>query len=154
MAVVRTSIEISAPPQDVWAVIMDPDRLDDWVTIHRRLGKVSDDPLKDGSTMEQTLCLRGAHFKVKWEVVEFDPPRLAVMRGRGPAHSSASIRDELTPVNGGTRFEYTNDFKAPMGVLGAAASRVLVGGASEREANASLRRLKQLIESGNAPGSA
>jgi uncharacterized protein YndB with AHSA1/START domain len=143
---VHTSIEIAASPEEVWNVIMDPHRLDDWVTIHRKLGPVSDDPLRDGSSMEQTLCLRGAHFKVKWRVIELDAPRLAVMEGRGPARSSASIRDELTAVNGGTRFDYTNEFKAPMGPLGSAASRLLVGGLSEREAKASLRKLKDLVE--------
>jgi uncharacterized protein YndB with AHSA1/START domain len=143
---VRTSIEIAASPEEVWKVIMDPHRLDDWVTIHRKLGAVSDDPLRDGSSMEQTLCVHGVHFKVKWQVVELEAPRLAVMAGRGPAHSSASIRDELTAVNGGTRFDYTNEFKAPMGPLGSAATRLLVGGASEREANASLRKLKDLVE--------
>lgn len=147
MGTVSTSIEIAASPQEVWDVIMDPRRLDDWVTIHRRLGKVSDEPLADGSTMEQTLCLRGANFKVNWTVTEYDAPHLAVMEGKGPARSLALIRDTLTPVKGGTRFDYVNEFKAPMGPLGAAASRILVGGVSEREANSSLERLKSLLES-------
>jgi hypothetical protein len=116
------------------------------VTIHRRLGKVSDHPLTDGSTMEQTLCLRGANFKVNWKVTEYDAPHLAVMEGKGPARSLALIRDTLTEVKGGTRFDYVNEFKAPMGPLGAAASRILVGGVSEREANSSLQRLKTLLE--------
>lgn len=146
MGTVSTSIEIAASPQEVWDVIMDPKRLDDWVTIHRRLGDVSDDPLTDGSTMEQTLCLRGANFKVNWTVTEYDTPHLAVMEGKGPARSLALIRDTLTPVKGGTRFDYVNEFKAPMGPLGAMASRVLVGGVSEREANSSLKRLKSLFE--------
>ncbi len=146
MGLVKTSIEIAAPPERIWSVIMDPDQLDDWVTIHRRLGRVSDDPLRCGSTMEQTMCLRGASFKVTWHVVELDEPHLAVMQGRGPARSTASIRDELTPIEGGTRFDYVNEFKAPMGPLGSMASRVLVGGASEREANASLHKLKALAE--------
>lgn len=148
MGAVRTSIEIAAPPEQVWDVIMDPHRLDDWVTIHRKLGAVSDDPLRDGSSMEQTLCLRGANFKVHWRVVELEPPHVAVMEGKGPARSTASIRDELTAIDGGTRFDYTNEFKAPMGPLGSAASRLLVGDLSEREAKASLQKLKVLVEGG------
>ncbi len=70
------------------------------------------------------------------------------MEGRGPARSKAFIRDELVPIEGGTRFDYTNEFKAPMGPLGSMASRVLVGGASEREASASLQKLKALVERG------
>ncbi len=48
--------------------------------------------------------------------------------------------------DGGTRFHYENEFKAPGGPLGAAASRVLVGGLPEREAKASLQKLKALLE--------
>ena len=131
---------------------MDVHKLDDWVTIHRKVGEYSHNPLQEDSTMEQTLCLRGANFKVKWTMVEFEPPHLAVMEGRGPARSHAKIRDELTETaDGGTRFSYVNEFKAPMGPLGAAASRVVMGGVPEREANRSLERLKAMLENGR-PG--
>ncbi len=146
MSEVCVSIDIAASPEEVWALIMDPNRLDEWVTIHRRLGDVSDVPLTDGSTMEQTLCLRGVNFKVRWHVVEWDPPRLAVMEGRGPARSRAVIRDELVAVDGGTRFSYTNEFHPPGGPLGSVASRVVIGGVPQREATASLQRLKKLLE--------
>jgi hypothetical protein len=50
-------------------------------------------------------------------------------------------------VDGGrTRFDYENEFKAPGGIIGAAASRVLVGGVPQREATRSLQQLKALIE--------
>lgn len=147
MTRVRTAIEIDAPPARVWEVVMDPHRLADWVTIHRR---VDDVParLERGSTFEQTLNLRGAHLHVVWTVVDVDPPRRAVWEGQGPAHSRASIVYELRP-DGERRtiFDYTNEFRPPGGALGAVAGRVLVGGLSQREAQRSLQRLKALIES-------
>lgn len=143
---VRTSVELAAPPEKVWELIMDPYQLDDWVTIHRRVGKVSDNPLVEGSTMDQVLCLRGVPFTVSWTVKEAEPGRLAVMEGRGPARSKAIIRDELEEIEGGTRFVYVNEFKPPLGPLGSAANRVLVGGVPEREARASLEQLKKLLE--------
>jgi hypothetical protein len=48
--------------------------------------------------------------------------------------------------DGTTTFDYTNEFKAPGGALGNVASRVIVGGLSEREAHNSLARLKRLLE--------
>ena len=147
MALVTATIEIDAPVEAVWEVIMDPSRLEDWVTIHRRLGAVSEGPLAVGSTVEQTLCLRGATFKVKWRLVELQAPHFARWEGRGPARSRALIEDRLSARDGArTCFDYRNEFKAPMGPLGAAASRVLVGGLSQREADRSLSRLKQLVE--------
>jgi uncharacterized membrane protein len=141
MTKVSTSIDIDAPPQAVWDVVMDPTRLGDWVTIHRALGKHGADH------MEQTLCLRGVNFHVKWDLAESRKPRLAVWEGRGPAHSKAHTLYRLSELDDGrTRFDYENEFKAPFGPLGAVASRALVGGVPEREADASLRRLKKLIE--------
>jgi carbon monoxide dehydrogenase subunit G len=140
MSKVTTSIHIDAPPQKVWDVVMDPERLVDWVTIHRGLGKHGRDH------MEQTLHVRGVNFHVHWDLVESKEPRLAVWEGRGPARSRAHTAYRLTESDGGTRFDYENDFKAPFGALGKVASRALVGGVPEREANATLRRLKALIE--------
>jgi carbon monoxide dehydrogenase subunit G len=144
---VNASIDIDAPPEEVWDVVMDPKRLGDWVTIHRKLGKVSDDPLKQGSRLEQTLCLRGANFKVRWEVEGYDEGRRATWEGRGPARSHATTEYDLRPDgNGGTRFGYTNAFKAPLGPLGSVASRAVMGGVPEREAKKSLAKLKALVE--------
>jgi uncharacterized protein YndB with AHSA1/START domain len=147
MTRVHCTIEIDAPPARVWEVVMDPRRLADWVTIHRRLGEVPAE-LKRGSRFEQTLNLRGAHLHVTWTVVDLERPRRAEWEGQGPAHSRATIVYELRP-DGESRtiFEYTNEFRPPGGALGAVAGRVLVGGLSQREAQRSLQRLKALIES-------
>jgi uncharacterized protein YndB with AHSA1/START domain len=145
---VSTTIDIDAPPEQVWAVAMDPDRLAEWVTIHRKLGEVSDRPLRKGSTLEQLFSLRGAHFRVHWTVTELDDHRRVVWEGEGPVRSRAHTSYELSPDgNGGTRFVYENDFSAPGGPLGAAAARALVGGISRREAEKTLQKLKALVES-------
>jgi carbon monoxide dehydrogenase subunit G len=143
---VHAEIQIDAPPEKVWEVVMDPQRFGDWVTIHRRITKSDSGPAREGMHVEQTLCLRGATFKVKWELAECDSPRRATWEGRGPMHSHAHTAYVLEPHDGGTRFLYENEFKAPGGPLGAAASRVLVGGLPEREAKASLQKLKALLE--------
>lgn len=147
MSRVTASIDIDAPPEKVWEIVMDPERLGDWVTIHREADRVSDRPLKDGSTLRQELCLRHVTFHVRWKVDEARPCRVAVWDGKGPARSRAHSVYRLAPNgNGGTSFEYENEFKAPLGPLGAAASRALVGGVPQREANATLAKLKRLAE--------
>jgi uncharacterized protein YndB with AHSA1/START domain len=147
MAEVILSIEIAAPPEKVWEVVMDPSRFEEWVTIHRGLGKVSSDGApKTGDEMEQSMALRGATFKVRWKLTECDAPRHAVWEGKGPARSHAETEYRLTPTERGTRFAYRNEFRAPMGPLGAVASKALVGGLPEREARATLKRLKALLE--------
>jgi hypothetical protein len=96
--------------------------------------------------MEQTLHLRGVNFKVQWELVTCEKSHHAEWHGRGPARSHAETEYRLEAVDGGTRFDYRNEFTAPLGPLGRVASRALVGGLPRREADASLRRLKALVE--------
>lgn len=147
MSTVAAKTRIDAPIEKVWETVMDPRRLKDWVTIHRDVSQISSEPLHPGSTMDQTLCLRGVNFHVYWTLVDVEPPLRAEWEGRGPAHSRAVIRYRLADGGDGTTtFEYTNEFRAPGGVLGTMASRVIVGGVSEREADNSLARLKKLLE--------
>ena len=147
MTLVTASIDIDAPPERVYDAMLDPDRLEDWVTIHRRVNRVDGGEPHEGYEMDQTLCLRGANFKVRWTLTEADRPDHATWEGRGPAHSYARTSYRLTARDGGTQFDYENEFKAPGGFIGAAASRALMGGVPQREANRSLQRLKALIES-------
>jgi carbon monoxide dehydrogenase subunit G len=147
MSEVRARIEIDAPPETVYDVMLDPKRLHEWVTIHRKVNRVDDGTPHEGFEMDQTLCLRHANFKVHWTLTEADRPNAATWEGRGPAGSYARTSYRLKAVDGGrTRFEYENEFKAPGGFLGAAASRVIVGGVPEREANRSLENLKAILE--------
>ena len=149
MTLVTASIDIDAPRQRVFDTVLDSGRLDEWVTIHRRVNDVDAGRPREGYEMDQTLCLRGANFKVKWKITEFEPGRHVTWEGRGPAHSYARTAYSVSDRDGdGTHFEYENEFKAPGGFLGAAASRVIVGGVPQREANRSLRQLKALLEKG------
>lgn len=126
---------------------MDPSHLKDWVTIHRSVRDVSDEPLRKGSTMEQVLHIRGVSFHVHWTLTDVRSPKRAEWEGQGPAHSLARIRYELSgDSDGPTRFAYTNEFEVPGGRLGSMASRFIVGATSEREAHSSLARLKALLE--------
>ncbi len=148
MSLVHVKVRIDAPVERVWETVMDPHRLQDWVTIHRSLGDVSAAPLRKGSTMEQVMHVRGLSFHVHWTLEELNAPNHAEWHGRGPAHSHAKIRYELADATDGTDFEYFNDFTPPGGRLGSVASRIIVGAASEREAHNSLQRLKKLLERG------
>ncbi len=144
---VTADITIDAPPQEVWLAVMNAELMPEWVTIHKKMLHADGGPPREGMTMEQCLSLRGASFKVKWTLTECEDGTRAVWEGKGPVGSSARTSYTLAPSNGGgTDFHYENEFNAPGGLLGKAASRVLVGGLPQKEANASLQKLKSLIE--------
>jgi uncharacterized protein YndB with AHSA1/START domain len=146
MTLVTASIDIAAPPQSVWDLVMDPESLGHWVTIHRRLVRADTGPPRNGFEMSQQIHMRGVTLEVQWTLVECVPCELAVWDGHGPARSRARSEYHLTAERDGTRFDYRNDFHAPLGPLGALVSRALVGGMPEREANRTLARLRASIE--------
>ena len=58
MSEVETTIDIAASPEEVWALAMDPERLADWVTIHRRLDDHSDGHAHLCDRVQLTLSMR------------------------------------------------------------------------------------------------
>lgn len=146
MSLVEVALELPAPPERVWSVVMDPARLGDWVTIHRALLSADAGPPAAGMRMRQRVHLRGVNVDIDWLLAECDAPRLAVWEGRGPARSRARTEYVLRP-NGAerTQFAYHNEFGVPFGRLGAVVSAALVGGIAEHEARHTLERLSGLL---------
>lgn len=147
MSLVIASIHIDAPPRSVWEMVMDPDRLGEWVTIHRGITHADPGEARVGYRMDQHIHLRGVSMDVHWTLAKCEPCALAVWEGRGPARSRAHTEYALRAENGGTRFDYRNEFHPPFGPLGAIVSRALVGGMPEREAQRTLKRLRERMES-------
>lgn len=128
---------------------MDPASLEKWVTIHRKLLKADRGAPSVGFKMDQQICMRGVNLEVHWELVDCRHDELAVWEGRGPARSHAHSEYALTAEDGGTRFDYRNEFRPPLGPIGAIVSRALVGGMPEREAKRTLERLRAYMERDN-----
>jgi uncharacterized protein YndB with AHSA1/START domain len=143
---VVAEIQIDAPRSLVWAAVMDPERLSDWVTIHRHLGHHDSGPPRVGFKMNQTLSLRGAPFRVKWTLVRCEDPERAEWHGKGPAKSHAETEYHLIERDGGTLFRYRNEFEAPLGLVGRVAQRAIAGDIPQVAAKRSLERLKKLCE--------
>ena len=138
---------IDAPPSEVWAVLMDPGRLGEWVSAHRKLEGVPDVPLTKGDSFRQRLGVGPVGFWVEWEILEAEEPSLARWRGDGPGGSTASVTYRLEAEGDTqTRFDYENDFDPPGGILGRAANRAVNATAGKREAQKSLKALAALFD--------
>lgn len=147
MAPVDVTVELRADPSTVFAYLLDIERTTEWVTICRAVLSVDPGRPAPGWQCKQRYALRGAPFVVSWTLDALEEDRHISWSGRGPARSKASIEQDLTPLpGGGTRLRYRNEFAAPGGMLGAAASRALVGDTAEQEAIKSLDRLAALLD--------
>ena len=144
---VEREIVIDAPPQRVYDVVMDPRRLEDWVTIHDHLEDAPSGVLKKGSKLTQILKLAGRKFHVRWTVVENEPCERVVWEGRGPVGSRARVVYQFTnsSKDGQTDFHYINEYDLPGGALGRAAGRG-VARVTQKELDATLQKLKRITE--------
>lgn len=145
MAKITTSIDIDAPVQDVWNVATDLERMGEWVSIHRDFPESPPSDLAEGSSFTQTLSVAGTPFSVDWTATEVDGPEKLSWDGVGPAGTTAHTTYALAAENGGTRFTYENEFNLPAGKVGEAAASV-VSGQADKEADDSLKKLKELVE--------
>jgi uncharacterized protein YndB with AHSA1/START domain len=143
---VSETIVLAAPPERVWETVMDPTRLEAWVTTHEAVEGVGPGAVGEGASFKQRLRLGGKSFDVAWRVVEAEAPRLARWHGEGPAGSRASVSYRLTPEDDHTRFDYENEFALPGGGLGRLAGGLLAEAPGRREARRSLERLRSVLE--------
>lgn len=146
MAKLERTIEIDAPPEEVYDVLTDPNCLGQWVTIQDELVSAPDPPLEKGDCVVQKMKVVGRSFEVSWDVEVADRPKRVRWSGSGPMGSVARATYVLEPNgDGGTRFSYTNEYEVPGGPVGKVAGRALVS-ASGGEADATLKRLKDFVE--------
>ena len=146
--VVKQSIEIDAPPERVWELVMDPKRLGEWVSIHEEVSDVPAGELTKGSTFGQRMKLKGVPLKVRWEVAECEAPSRARWQGEAAAGAKARISYDLSERDGGTVFDYENEFELPAGKVGKLAGRAFNAMSGDKEAKKSLQKLKELLEDG------
>ena len=141
---VEREIDISAPAEDIYQVVMDPHRLKDWVSIHEKI-EHAPKALRKGSTLTQSLKLAGRKFKVDWTVVENDRPTHVVWEGKGPLGSKARAVYDFSETDSGTLFTYSNEYELPGGKLGKMAGPA-VRRVTGKELDASLENLRKLVE--------
>ena len=146
MARIRREIEIGRPPEDVFTVLTDLDRLPDWATIVADTREVSDTPLRVGCTFRQRLRVLGQELETSWRVTEFDAPRLVAYEATGPAGSRMDMRQTVQPVPGGSRLTLEVDYDLPGGAVGEALDHLVVHSQNEGEAERSLEQLRGLLE--------
>lgn len=148
MTRLERQIDIDAPRDRVYDILLDPDCLGEWVTIQEELEEAPENrDLKPGDTLRQRMKVAGQRFRLEWTVVESDRPSRVIWEGRGPMGSKAKAVYELAENgDGGTRFSYMNEYGLPGGFAGRLAARAVLK-ASGREADRTLERLKALVES-------
>jgi hypothetical protein len=101
---------IAAPPERVWAVLVDRDALTSGATgvlkIEGAIGPGARLKIWSRVAPDQAFALK---------VAAFDPPRRMVWDGGMPFGLFRGVRQfNLTPIDGGTKFHMREEFSGPM----------------------------------------
>ena len=148
MASIRREIEISAPPERVWEVLIDPERLPQYnvtiVEVHDPTG-----PLDEVcASYDAVAKVYRRRIEGRWEVTDVTPLRRIVQIGAGAAGAKATVNGTIEPSGDGTRAAVEVDYQLPAGFLGEVANKLFVERSVERDVRNTLENLKALVESG------
>jgi uncharacterized protein YndB with AHSA1/START domain len=143
-----TTLDIDRPPDEVFAVASDPTRFAQWQPDVIRVDTDQPAPLPVGARFTTIRRIGGVERAIAQHVAEAARPhRWAARSDTGPIRPNATI--DIEPINGGagSRVTFTLDYVGHgIGVP----LLPLIRRQTRREAPASYRRLKQLLESGLA----
>jgi len=153
MTMVEIDLVIEAPPEAVWEVISDPRNLPHWDRHISRVEGVPADGLRPG--MRYTTEMRFMAFRthVAGEVLEWEPPRLSVIRLAGLLDATVtSVVEELS--GGRSLLEHTVDYRFRGGLLGELAARSIarMGGADLALRHGTMAQKREIEERYRASG--
>lgn len=132
-------IHIAAAPEVVWSVIVDPDRVHEWMGPIRTAAR--EGPLVVGARVEVEASFLGVSFDVENEIVEADAPHRYALRGERPFPTALTF--VLSAADGGTdlqarvQLDPGRYFPVP---------KPLLRRQAEKQVRADSRRLKALVE--------
>jgi len=143
MAKANVSKEIAASQDKVWAIISDPSRFEEWLSVHTKWKQAPPATLSKGATMAEVLTIMGMANTIDFTVEEYDAPNSMKFSGTGMAGAKISFTLSVE-VNGDDASVATVDaeFISQMmvGAIGGAIER-----ATTKELSASLDKLATVV---------
>ena len=136
----QKSIVIDRPVHDVFSRVTDLERAQEWAP---QMGKMHlDGPLREGATMIEERRMFGRKMNAKWSITRFEPDRAMGLSLRlGPIRGRFTY--EFESSGAGTLLTQSTDmgFAGPLGIFSP-----LIASEAQREEDAELVRLKELLE--------
>jgi uncharacterized protein YndB with AHSA1/START domain len=149
---VRTEIDLHAPPDEVFDHLLDVSRYPGWLAGAQKIRAVDDAWPEPGSEFHHTVGVGPVRIKDSTTVFEVDRPRLLVLKAKAGPLGSALVRFELEDRDAGTHLVFSEEpYDGLMRRLWSTVGRWLLGlGIWGRNA-ASLQSLSDLIDRDRRP---
>jgi uncharacterized protein YndB with AHSA1/START domain len=145
MSVQTTAIEVTAPPEEVFAYVTDPAKFGEWQANVSGGHLEGQDAPRVGARCVTTRRIGLAERRVTSEITHVDPPRRWGVRGvDGPIRATVNV--VVDPIDGGkgSRVEISIDFQGHG--IGKLLVPLIIERQAKREMPANVKRLKDRVE--------
>jgi uncharacterized protein YndB with AHSA1/START domain len=143
---VRRSVEIAAPPEKIWPLLVEPENILKWCITFRKFEYRGEQRAGPGTCFYVEEKAVGPLMKLNFEATEWkENEALAFRMTSGTGVKSYQQRWALESAPSGSRFSFSEQVGMPDGVIGRFIGN-LARGSSERHVKEMLGKLKSLGE--------
>jgi carbon monoxide dehydrogenase subunit G len=139
---IEKTVEFSAAPEKVWAVVSDLNRFGEWLSMHKSWKSEIPSEITKGTQVTAVVSLLNMPNTITWTVDEFDAPKTVRLSGTGMAGVKVSIGLDVEPEGSGSKVAISAEFEGQMivGAIGQAIEK-----AGNTELDQSLAKLRELL---------
>jgi carbon monoxide dehydrogenase subunit G len=130
MGKIEKTVEFSAAPEKVWAVVSDLSRFGEWLSMHKSWKSDLPAEITKGTQVTAVVSLLNMPNTITWTVDHYEPPRTVKLSGTGMAGVKVAITLDVAPAEVGTAMSITADFEGQM-IVGAIGQAVEKAGHQE-----------------------
>jgi len=146
MGHVRDSFYVNAPPDVVWSVGADPNRLPEWNATVVGVKDVSGPLDAPGAHYTTVSRIAGRPLDIAWTVEVAERPRHAEASATTPLGGTARQVVHYQPEGNGTRVNVDVEYEIAPGLLGQVVSMAFAERSVERDIRHSGENFKALVE--------
>ncbi len=130
MGQISASRELTASPEEVWALCSDPNNFEKWLTLHVKWKGDVPAEFSEGAQVTEVISMMGMPNTITWTVDEYDAPAKVSISGTGMAGVKVAIDLGVSPTDTGSRFDLSASFEGQM-IVGALGKAIEKQGAGE-----------------------
>ncbi len=147
MGTYRRAFRLNAPPERVWELMVDPDRLPEWNGAFDRVTEATGHLDEIGATYTQVMRVAGVELLGEWEITGVETNQQREFSGRPPGMTRCKGVETFDAVDGTTEYTLEMNYTLVGGPTAALLDRLLGRALVARVIENNIDALRRLLES-------